>query len=95
VRYGGELLAISQSLNILKKSNPSRASEINSTIARLESVVNSPCVAEVTLMDIKLELENFKLASSTKKSTITCVKDKTVKKVTAVKPKFPKGYMKK
>jgi hypothetical protein len=46
-------------------------------------------------MDIKLELENFKLASSIKKSTITCVKDKTVKKVTAVKPKFPKGYKKK
>ena len=30
-----------------------------------------------------------------KKTTITCVKGKTTKKVTAVKPKCPKGYKKK
>jgi hypothetical protein len=30
-----------------------------------------------------------------KKTTITCVKGKTTKKVTAVNPKCPKGYKKK
>jgi hypothetical protein len=33
--------------------------------------------------------------SSAKKSTITCVKGKLTKKVTAVKPKCPVGYKKK
>jgi membrane protein involved in colicin uptake len=36
-----------------------------------------------------------KRESVNKKSTITCVKGKTVKKVTAVKPKCRKGYKKK
>ena len=34
-------------------------------------------------------------AAATKKSTITCVKGKTIKKVTATKPVCPKGYKKK
>ena len=36
-----------------------------------------------------------KTAAAKKKKTITCVKGKKVKKVTAVKPKCPKGYKKK
>ena len=31
-------------------------------------------------------------SAATKKTTITCVKGKLVKKVTAVKPKCPSGY---
>jgi hypothetical protein len=31
----------------------------------------------------------------TKKTTIICIKGKAIKKVTAVKPKCPKGYKKK
>jgi hypothetical protein len=34
-------------------------------------------------------------APAPKKITITCVKGKTTKKVTAVKPKCPTGYKKK
>ena len=34
-------------------------------------------------------------AAAAKKITITCIKGKTVKKVTAVNPKCPKGYKKK
>ena len=90
----GELLAVGQSLKSLKKSIPSRASEIDSTIARLESAVKSPCVAEVTLMDFKLELEGYKMTTSAKKITITCIKGKTVKKVTAINPKCPSRYKK-
>jgi hypothetical protein len=36
-----------------------------------------------------------KAAARIKKSTITCIKGKTIKKVTAVNPKCPKGYKKK
>jgi hypothetical protein len=42
----------------------------------------------------KLSLE-AKANSQTKKTTITCVKGKLIKKVTAVKPVCPKGYKKK
>jgi hypothetical protein len=35
------------------------------------------------------------LAAAAKKSTITCVKGKLTKKVTAVNPKCPAGYKKK
>jgi hypothetical protein len=31
-------------------------------------------------------------AAATKKTTITCVKGKLIKKVTAIKPKCPSGY---
>ena len=34
-------------------------------------------------------------AAAAKKKTITCTKGKLTKKVTAVKPKCPKGYKKK
>ena len=34
-------------------------------------------------------------AAANKKTTITCVKGKLIKKVTAVKPKCPTGYKKK
>jgi len=34
-------------------------------------------------------------AAALKKTTITCLKGKSVKKVTAVKPVCPKGYKKK
>ena len=36
-----------------------------------------------------------KASAATKKTTITCVKGKLTKKVTAVKPVCPKGYKKK
>ena len=40
-------------------------------------------------------LANAKAAATNKKTTITCVKGKLTKKVTAVKPKCPSGYKKK
>jgi M6 family metalloprotease-like protein len=42
---------------------------------------------------LKIELD--KIAAASKKTTITCVKGKLTKKVTAVKPVCPKGYKKK
>jgi len=45
--------------------------------------------------ELKAKQEAAALAAANKKITITCVKGKTVKKVTAVKPKCPKGFKKK
>ena len=42
-----------------------------------------------------LKLAEQQAAATSKKSTITCVKGKLTKKVTAVKPVCPKGYKKK
>ena len=45
--------------------------------------------------ELKAKQEADAKAAATKKSTITCVKGKLTKKVTAVKPKCPTGYKKK
>jgi hypothetical protein len=50
--------------------------------------------AKVTAAKI-LAAAKAKAAAATKKTTITCVKGKLTKKVTAVKPVCPKGYTKK
>jgi hypothetical protein len=45
--------------------------------------------------ELKAKQEAEAKAASLKKTTITCLKGKLVKKVTAVKPVCPKGYKKK
>jgi len=44
--------------------------------------------------ELKVKQEELAKAAALKKKTITCVKGKLVKKVTAVKPKCPAGYKK-
>jgi hypothetical protein len=44
------------------------------------------------LAELKAKQEAEAKAAALKKTTITCVKGKLVKKVTAVKPKCPSGY---
>jgi membrane protein involved in colicin uptake len=45
--------------------------------------------------DLKAKQEAEAKAAALKKTTITCLKGKLVKRVTAVKPKCPAGYKKK
>ena len=45
--------------------------------------------------ELKAKQDAEPKAAATKKTTITCVKGKLIKKVTAVKPKCPAGYKKK
>jgi membrane protein involved in colicin uptake len=45
--------------------------------------------------ELKAKQEADAKAAALKKTTITCVKGKLTKKVTAVKPKCPAGYKKK
>jgi hypothetical protein len=59
-----------------------------------QSVNDQPAPAEKTEVTTPAQVEK-PVASVSKKSTITCIKGKTTKKVTAVKPKCPVGYKKK
>jgi hypothetical protein len=45
--------------------------------------------------ELMAKQEAYAKAAAKKKTTITCVKGKLTKKVTAVKPKCPAGYKKK
>jgi len=60
--------------------------------ADAKAVSNEKARAEIAAMDAELAKAK---AATNKKTTITCFKGKTTKKVTAVKPVCPKGYKKK
>jgi hypothetical protein len=55
----------------------------------------SPCPESKNLNTLKLEFEAVLLKAKLSRSTITCIKGKITKKVTAVNPKCPAGYKKK
>jgi hypothetical protein len=60
--------------------------------------IKSRIVEAKTAAELKAKQEAeaaAKASAATKKTIITCVKGKTVKKITAVKPKCPQGYKKK
>ena len=59
-----------------------------------QSVNAQPAPVEKTEVTTPAQVEK-PAASVSKKSTITCVKGKTTKKVIAVKPKCPAGFKKK
>ena len=94
-----QLLSVQNSLLTAIKSYPKSASTLNDTSSRLQAALTSICIADVTLNDFRGEvlsvIAQAKTSASTKKITITCVKGKIVKKVTAVNPKCPSGYKKK
>ena len=94
-----QLLSVQNSLLTAIKTYPKSASTLNDTSSRLQAALTSICIADVTLNDFRGEvlsvIAQAKTSASTKKTTITCVKGKTAKKVTAVNPKCPSGYKKK
>jgi len=94
-----QLLSVQNSLLTAIKSYPKSANTLNDTRSRLQAALSSSCIADVTLNDFRGEVDSViaqaKTSASTKKVTITCVKGKATKKVTAVNPKCPKGYKKK
>ena len=94
-----QLLSVQNSLQTAIKSYPKSASTLNDTRSRLQTALSSSCIADVTLNDFRGEvlsvIAQAKISASTKKTTITCVKGKLTKRVTAVNPKCPSGYKKK
>ena len=63
--------------------------------AKQEAEAKAAAEKAAAELKAKQEAEAAAKATAAKKITITCVKGKTVKKVTAVKPKCPTGYKKK
>jgi M6 family metalloprotease-like protein len=65
--------------------------------AELKAKQEAEAAAEKAAAELKAKQESEAKARAAvaKKITITCIKGKTVKKVTAVNPKCPKGYKKK
>jgi len=63
---------------------------------RVEAELKTKLEAEAkAAAELKAKQEAVVKAAALKKTTITCVKGKLIKKVTAVKPKCPTGYKKK
>jgi hypothetical protein len=74
------------------QSNSKSSAILGELYLRLQSALSSKCVSDVTLADFSAEVSMA--LKETSKKTITCIKGKSVKKVTAVNPKCPSGYKK-
>ena len=60
--------------------------------AAADKVAADKAAADKAAAELKAKQEVDARAAAAKKTTITCVKGKLTKKVTAVKPKCPSGY---
>jgi hypothetical protein len=94
-----QLLSVQNSLLIAIKSYPKSSTSLSDTAIRLSNALSSVCISTVTLSDFKAEvavaISQAKVMEVKKTTTITCIKGKLTKKVTAVNPKCPAGYKKK
>ena len=93
VRLAAELKARQEAEAIAKAEQEAKAKAEAELKAKQEAEAKAKAEAEARA---KAEAEaKAMLEAAKKKSTITCVKGKLTKKVTAVKPKCPSGYKKK
>jgi hypothetical protein len=94
-----QLLSVQNSLLVAIKSYPKSSTTLNDTAIRLSNALSSACISTVTLGDFKAEVavavSQAKAMAVMRTTTITCVKGKLTKKITAVNPKCPAGYKKK
>jgi hypothetical protein len=80
------------------KQEAEQKAAADKVIADAKAVADAKVAADKIVQEAKLEAARILAAAkaaAVKKTTITCVKGKLVKKVTAVKPKCPAGYKKK
>ena len=91
-----ELLGLQKSLLVAIKRYLKSSDSLNDTAIRLSNTLSSACISSVTLNDFKSEVADSiaqaKILAAKKITSITCVKGKLTKKVTAVNPKCPSGY---
>jgi len=82
-----------------KEADAKAAAELKAKQEADAKIAADKAAGEKIIADAKAEaariLAAAKAAAAKKKVTITCIKGKSVKKVTAVKPVCPKGYKKK
>jgi hypothetical protein len=79
----------------LKAKQDAEAKAAAELKAKQEAEARAQIEAERVAAELKAKQEAAVKAAALKKTTITCVKGKLTKKVTAVKPKCPTGYKKK
>jgi hypothetical protein len=83
-------------LRVKQEAEAKAAAELKAKQEAEAKAAADKAAGEKIIADAKAEaariLAAAKAAAVTKKTTITCVKGKLVKKVTAVKPKCPSGY---
>lgn len=93
-RINSELIA---QMELKQKENEKQAA-VDKALADVKAAADK-AAGEKIIADAKAEAARIlvaaKAAAAKKKTTITCFKGKSVKKVTAVKPVCPKGYKKK
>jgi len=94
-----QLLEVQQSLLNSINNYPQSSRALKEVIERIQSALMSNCVSDVVLSDFTKEsalvTNAARRLSENKKVSITCVKGKLTKRVTAVNPKCPTGYKKK
>jgi membrane protein involved in colicin uptake len=102
IKTAEEIVAEDKRQEFLKAEEARLAAELKAkqeaeAKAKLEEEAKAKAEAEAKAKaKAKAEEEaKAKLEASKKKSTITCVKGKVTKKVSAVNPKCPKGYKRK
>jgi hypothetical protein len=81
-------------LDLIKEAELYVATQIETEKAAAELKAKQEAEAKAAA-DLKSKQDADAQAAAPKKSTITCIKGKLTKKVTAVKPKCPTGYKKK
>jgi hypothetical protein len=81
------------------KRNPSSGAKLNPFLGEIESFgpINDVNYkdAEKAFYEISAQVEQIQLQIANSSKSITCVKGKVAKKVTAIKPKCPAGFKKK
>jgi len=106
-RWPGNLLTKSARIQV-SVVNPDGTNQVATTSVKIQNGIfridaygfhySQPTIVLKPTTDTKVPLVNVSSAPNTKsaaKTTITCVKGKTSKKVTALKPVCPKGFKKK
>ena len=96
-----ELISAAEELRVKQEAEAKLAADKIAADLKVKQEAEAKLAADKTAADLKAKQEADakaaadKAALVVKKTTITCVKGKLTKKVTAVKPACPKGYKKK
>lgn len=86
-----EKLCETDTARISEAYGPDQAVGLADALGTIEDEINSRTARAAAELKAKQEAE-AKVVAATKKTTITCIKGKLTKKVTAINPKCPSGY---
>lgn len=92
-----ELVSIGLQLEQAIGDYPNQATLFSSIYAKLINTMSDKCVSQIAVLNFKTEatMAISKSEQASKKRMIICSKGKTIKKVSGLKPKCPKGFKEK